>query len=449
MTAANPGDTIALKRGDTFNERCNVTKDWITVRPYGTGANPKIDGGSQARHCFVCSAKQARIEDIDTQNGITGVTIQGQYASGSVFRGTHNANGSGIAVGGGGTEGQGENGHGFGPAIWGQLILADGCTITGSTGITSQGDGIQIGEDATDDLHTIRNCTITGSHEVGLNFKSGYCEVYGCTLSDNQWTGYTVQNNARTFRISNSTISNNHQAGNGVGQVSIEDHAKVFSINNIYSDPHNVGGNATAHVLISGQNEPNSFYTQNMAFYSLGDTFINRTGQTNSLGSIAVRALDKPCTIGIAHATFDHELASIGRAIDALNSTALVIEFCVNNIFFMGTSREAFRVPQTATFGAAMDYNQYSGSAAAMFRLMNGSTTVNSYSAAQLANFFSATGAEQHGQSGSPLFADAANGDYALGEGSPALASGVDVRRLVADRLGVSFGHPPNRGARA
>jgi hypothetical protein len=412
---AAPGSTIKLKRGDIWHERLHVSKDGINVVAYGSGANPRIVG-DRSGSCIWVSAANASIADIDCQHARSGLLIQGKGASASVRGGQFSECGTGISAGGAGKLGWG--GPGLGPQVFGQLILADGVTCVRNRIALGAADGIQIGEDATADVtHTIRNSTCQFNEWGGVNAKAGTVVVENCNLSFNGQTGWTAQNNVRAFHITGCVIDGNSAAEKGTAQASVEDSAVVHSRRNIYRNPHNAAGDQyTLHIRVVGQ--PKSPYPQGPALSCVADTFINRIGQTRTLGSIGLHMGERfPASLSVMQCTFDHADGS-GSAIDGYAAPLLNL-VAKNNIFSMGNCL-ALRLHPRANIAKQVDHNLYFGSKA-LVAIRDGRV----YPRSKFRQLFADLGIEEHGLFGDPLFRNAAAGDYRLAKNSPAIGVGA------------------------
>jgi hypothetical protein len=390
-----PGAFVNLKRGERFNEQFTVSVANITIRAYGTGLNPLIDGDSVRWGVIINAANSHTIiQNVDFfECANAGVGIQSSTGKVSVIGSTITRCGSGIVIGGGG--------------VGGQLVLADGCTITDSDPLgvgIGAGDGIQISEEASNVAHEIRNCVCTGNWRGGINCKIGVTTISNCNLHNNGENGLTCQfgvfGGPTTVNVQDTIIANNNTRNNGVGNVSIENGTIVNSKRCKYIDPTN-GSNATVNInMITAGTGPDRGTTQ--TFNSESDEFISRTGQTNTLGTIRVNTNENgaPVNVTIKNGTFSH-MAGSGIAIDGYGSSGLNLS--VQNTIFDMTNTRAIRIHPDATFGA-WDYNLYYRSA--------GSDTIvevqdtDFYTPAQIAAgvFFTDYGVDQHSKQGDPLF---------------------------------------------
>lgn len=301
------GDTIQLKCGSVFHEQLRFSASQVMVQSYGSGANPLIDGDG-ARHGIVVQGENALIRNIDVTDAANGIYVTGDDASAAVIGGHYTANGTGIVAGGGG-----------------RLILVDGAHCTGSRTALGAGDGIQISADASSGVHTIQNVVCEGNAIAGVNAKAGTVTVADSVLSFNGEPGWIAQNNTDAFDILRCRIEGNNRSDNGTGQASIEDGVVVHSTGNLYLNPHN-GAYATVQINIvtSSGWMPDSRQPGPTALYSAGDTFVNTSGQTNTVGSIQVLTGDAPAIVSFVNAVFDHAAGS-GVAVRAPDATGLAL----------------------------------------------------------------------------------------------------------------------------
>lgn len=295
-TLIQNGDIILLKRANLWNETIWITKDNITIKPYGSGANPRV-GGMGAAAAIGIKGK-VRIEDIDTYGSNPGVYITGPKAIGTVIRGVHEKGGSGIVAGGGGI-----------------LELAENCITRDNTITLGAGDGIQISQDAGYGPHKIVGCESYGNSRTGLNVKVGRAYADRCYLHHNGECGWVAQNDQEMFIISNSIIKENNQRDNGVGQASVEDYVKVWSINNRYENIRN-GNLYTTQVNIIANRD-------GWEFHSLNDEYIATVNQTQLMSSIQINttAIGK---VRIDYSKFTH--TQTGLCIDGYGSKNVNIE---------------------------------------------------------------------------------------------------------------------------
>ena len=333
------GDMIQLRSGSVWHEQLRFSADDVTVRSYGSGDNPLIVGDG-VRHGIVIKGENGRVENIDVTGATNGVYVAGADASVTIIGGTYTANGTGIVAGDGG-----------------RLILVDGAHCTGSRVALGAGDGIQINVDASAGLHTIRNVVCEGNDIAGINAKVGTVTVTDSVLSFNREPGWIAQNSIDVFNIMRCRIEGNNQSDNGTGQASIEDAAIVYSTDNLYIDPHN-GTLATVQINILPSNgwtppEPRDRPT---ALYSTGDSFINASGQTNTIGSIRVHTDDMPTIVSIADALFQHAAGS-GVAVNAYGATALTLTIASTRFEMANTA--AVRIEESAILGPGLETNSF------------------------------------------------------------------------------------------
>jgi hypothetical protein len=430
---ATAGSTIKLRRGDTWRERLQVRETDITIIAYGSGTNPRIIG-NRTGSCIWVSAANASIMDIDCHYARSGLLIQGRGASASVRGGLFSECGTGISAGGAGRFNWG--GPGLGPPVFGHLILADGVTCVRNRTALGAADGIQIGEDATADAtHTIRNSTCQFNEWGGVNAKAGAVVVENCNLSFNGQTGWTAQNKLRALQISGCIIEGNSSAEQGTPQASVEDSAVVYSLRNVYRNPHNASNDQyTLQIRVVGQ--PKSPYPQNPVLNCAADTFINRIGQTRTLGSIVLHMADRfPASLSVMQCTFDHVDGS-GSAIDAYAAPLLNL-VAKNNIFSVGDCL-ALRLHSRANFAKQVDHNLYFGS-----RALVATRDGRVYPPSKFRQLFTDLAIEEHGIFGDPLFRNAAGGDYRLAKNSPAISAGTRGLGVFTDLSeGANSGRP-------
>lgn len=325
-----PNDVVLLSRGAVWHEDLYVTDANITIKGYGDGANPQIHGDNGSRAGILIAAPNAVIEQVDVTSTSNGIYITGNIASATVLGGTFWQNGSGIVAGGGG-----------------RLILADGITSTGNVRAFGAGDGIQISQDASADLHQIRNANLSNNENSGINAKVGTVEVSRSTLAYNGEPGWIAQNDIQVFRIADSVIKGNNRSDNGTGQASIEDRATVYSTGNVYENPNN-GYKATVQI---------NMISTNGSLFSVDDVFLNNESQSNTLGSIRVNTGSNPAVVSVVHGTFEHAGGS-GIAIDGYGVSYLKLR--VEDSSFDMTNTAAIRLHPGSTDAAHIDRNNYS-----------------------------------------------------------------------------------------
>jgi parallel beta-helix repeat protein len=133
--------------------------------------------------------------------------------------------------------------------------------------------------------------------------------------------------------------------------------------------------------------------------------------------------------VGIQYFVFDISSfkADFGGSIEGLRILNNVVSVSTGNVFRLETALPA---------SVVIDYNLYLDTATDKF----GSTVPAAYQT--MALFAAATGYEAHGLSGDPLFVNAAQNNYHLGVGSPAIDSGT-ILAGVTDGFN---GSAPDRG---
>lgn len=435
------GDTIALRRGDTWHELLHLSKPQLSVRPFGEGPEPTIFGDSR-RNCIWISGPNVSLENIVGIDGQCGAIVQGKGAAATIRNCQFMKCGTGIAVGGGGKPGWG--GPGLGPHQFGQLILADNVVCRSARTALGAGDGIQIGEDSTAGVtHIIRNSSCEYNEWAGINAKSGKVFVENSNLSLNGLMGWNAHNNCEEFHIQGCVIEKNSAAERGTGQAMIEDHVKVYSSRNVYRNPHNAPlakGNYTLQIhVVPGAHAD---YEKNPELNCIADVFVNRVGQSRTLGSIGVFMTERfPARLKILHCTFDHA-RNAGTAIDCYRSSKIRLE-AKNNIFSVSNGR-ALRLDADAEFRTLIDHNLYFGTGPVVE--IEGR---RSYSETALAQLFADWQIERHGIVGDPRFMNAESGDYRLSKLSPGRNGGARDTGVERDAAGKIYGSPPAVGAYA
>lgn len=466
------GDVIRLKRGESWNEQLNLgldaahaAADAVTIEPYGTGANPKIDRVTRTanNHGIVVYKADVLIREIDFANCANGIFVYGNAgsnpnASASIIKCNITGCIAGIVAGAGTAGGTTNVDKG------GRLILVDGCSISGSTGTTNS-DGIQISEDASAGVHTIINTNSFSNAYTGLNHKCGTAIIRNCKLYSNGQCGMLSQVHAAFTFFEDNEVYGNNTSNAGVFNMALENAVTFYSARNIYRDP--VGGsNYVINVNISGGG---SGIAGNPKFYSVSDVFI-ANNVTQFLSHINTAQSSVVDVIDIRHASFfDNSTADsiASRCIDGRLMSAKV-HLLIQNCAFYLTTAIAMAYRRASAPGSRINGNCYyrsDSSTAAVIQIYNDDSatapTLNtSYNVTQLTTLRSTEGTDAASimsTTSNPLFngPTAATPDFRLQTGSPCLSAGL--KTLLSDyrdNRGYAYPKPfaptaPNIGASA
>lgn len=409
--AASPGWTLFLKRGETWFEDLWVTQPSITVKPYGSGANPLINGSLGTRSGIVVQADGVVIEDIDTTACGNGIYVTGAGAAASIYRGTHTGNGTAIVAGGGG-----------------RLVLVTGSVCQNANHSYGAGDGIQISQDASTGTHTISGVVCTGNAIAGINHKAGNCNVNGATLTGNGEPGYLVQNDALTFTIADSLIEGNNTSNNGTFNVAIENTAAVVSRRNLYRNP--VGGTG-------GTNNINMVGAT--SFTSEADVFVTSSAITKFGAHVRNNTGAFAASISLTNCSF-YMIGGDGACVDCDGATGMT-GLTIRNCAFYSSAQRCVRVPDAVPL--TMDYNDwYRADGNEFFEINN----LRYYFS--LASLQSNEGTDANSKLANPLYTSPTTSppNMTPQAGSPLIGAGFNYG-VTTKYGGGSFTSPPNIGA--
>ena len=394
-----PGDSILFKRGETWTGTCltigwsGTVGDVITFGAYGSGANPILDGNDLVNCIYADTKSYLTFENLTCVTGTpacmgfetcTNITVTdcdlsdaandnvlfiSECSDCTVSGGNFHAS-RGIAGAGSGIE------------------VADGChdmLVDGATCYDNAGYGITVHSHAATDMPynvTVRDCTSHNNSGHGINIlkqndpaqAARNILIDGCTVRDGSKMGITVNYSGAT-QVDGVTIQDCIVKGNGTYNFFIVG-LNVLITNSVIHDGRMMRITDAQDVTVYNC----TFYLTTYAGYKPIDVIASGTEQNITVKNCIIASPDPSCWM-IACAA--------------------------------GT-----------TTGADVDYNLYYNTgdltAANRFTWNGVAKTWTSWLTDSGQDANSPTPAD-------PLFTDAANDDFTLQTGSPAINAGVDV----------------------
>jgi parallel beta-helix repeat protein len=335
-------------------------------------------------------------------------------------------------------------------------IIIDGNTILRNGESHKKGHNVWIYADitGTSNITFSNNQSNYSGHDgfrIHADYKENYItnvDIHGNTFNNNNAAGLYVQKLDSAVVYNNSFHSNGDPVDDsedyGIG-ISSCDNLDVYNntiTNQLWGDAIQAYSDSTARYGSSHNMRLFRNYISDVT-YGDGIHIAARDGQTFTNPKVYYNIINSVKHFGIM---LGHADSGIPDSLDVFNNTfynnenggvlmATDFPVVIKNNIFANNGLTDVRASNSTTTGLTTSNNLYYRTSGNVLRYAG-----NAYTVATIRSF------EANAQNKDPLFTDAANGDFSLQAGSPAINNGVDVG-LTKDILGNPIVGTPDIGA--
>lgn len=366
-SSVSSGDTILLKRGETWTGQTLTPKSGTYIDAYGSGTKPTIDGNSAVTRSISITASNVSVSNVIVKGATSNIVFSN--ASGTILNDIDSVGApiafrinAGTATLNRCTSSNATSASFFFDGGTSTVNNSISSTVTGSVG---SGNGFRLSSSA---VVTCNNCTAVGSQEDGFSISNtttltcNKCLSYnnGSTSSASSGDGYTSHDTstlnihssigygnykagvavtgASSGEILNSSFYNNVESTTGTGwdnggDVGIGINATgTWVVKNNITEGHPVEFQITAAAISGGANitsDYNDFYDSlGGTAFDYNNTFYNLSGFKTASGTDSHSIHLNPLFSDISNNIFT--LQSASPAINAGTDVGLTTDFAGN-----------------------------------------------------------------------------------------------------------------------